>query len=302
MTQQIPDRLRLMGTEYIVLGVKGQGLFDPSRYGLKVHPYSTACYRGFHCGYMVTGDGSLVLEDVYLGLGNDEANRDAILFGRRPEAYWRQGLKMTNDGFEACRWQSSERRLTALLEPMNFGGGILIGTGWLQGVRELRFQEGRLVNMLNGTAIVDRILDRPRTEGIATISDEELSNWKEILGQYGHNRLVTSLGWKGAPTEETCAIEVVAIEGLPDGFAPFKIYVDGYIRGLRSQSEDTEQRQVIRLKPGNHRIVVRGQEVSDPRRLESNTLHFDVRTGDRFRIEARMSDGQLVLSTLSDPP
>lgn len=296
LTQQISDRLRLEGGNYFVLGVHGSGLFEPSKFGLKVRFISTACYRGFHCGYAVQGDGMLVLEEVYLGLEDDPAGRDATLFGRKPESYWRHGQKWTKEGLEDHSWSPPEKRLTALCEPVAFDGGLLIGTGWLQDVRELTFQAGRLVSTVDGSAMVDRILERPRAEGAATVSDSDLEDWKARLDRYGYRRQVSAVGRNVGPTEETCVIEVVATEGLPDGFSPYLIYVNGNIRGPRPRSEDTKERQVLHLKPGTHRIVVRGREVHDPERVESNTLHFEVNTGDRFQVEARMSGASLLLT------
>lgn len=56
MTAQVPDTLWIDGAEHDLVAVRGSGLFDPAAHGLPVVMASTACYRGYACGYAVADD------------------------------------------------------------------------------------------------------------------------------------------------------------------------------------------------------------------------------------------------------
>jgi hypothetical protein len=56
MTAQIPDSVRIDRVDHDLVGVHGDGLFDPADHGLAVVMASTACYRGYVCTYAVVDD------------------------------------------------------------------------------------------------------------------------------------------------------------------------------------------------------------------------------------------------------
>ena len=47
VTAQIPDKLRHLEEDWVLAGVRGEGLFDPLRHGLSPRPLGTGCWRGF---------------------------------------------------------------------------------------------------------------------------------------------------------------------------------------------------------------------------------------------------------------
>jgi hypothetical protein len=51
MTAQIPDRVRYGRKLYDVVGIGGEGLFEPGAHGLSPVPPHSACWRGFVCTY-----------------------------------------------------------------------------------------------------------------------------------------------------------------------------------------------------------------------------------------------------------
>jgi len=61
----------------------------------------------------------------------------------------------------------------------------------------------------------------------------------------------------------------------------YKIYLDGYIEGVGNKDKDSEGCILIWIEPGDHRIVVRENEVQ---KIESNTSHFTVDDSDEFKL------------------
>jgi hypothetical protein len=53
MTAQIPDRVRYGRKLYDLVGINGEGLFEPKALGMSPVPPHSACWRGFVCTYAV---------------------------------------------------------------------------------------------------------------------------------------------------------------------------------------------------------------------------------------------------------
>ena len=53
MSSQQPDTVTYEGESYDVIGVHGDGLFDPEALGIQTVAPNTACWRGFIAGYDV---------------------------------------------------------------------------------------------------------------------------------------------------------------------------------------------------------------------------------------------------------
>ena len=82
MTAQISDRVRYGGVEYTLLGPR-TGLFVPVAHGIETRPMHTACWRGFHCLYVLTD--RLRLAHVHLQMAY--ADPTTTLFGKPPVHY-----------------------------------------------------------------------------------------------------------------------------------------------------------------------------------------------------------------------
>lgn len=65
MTAQVPDKFLFKGEEYVLIGVKGGKLIFPEQFGMTPEMITTACYRGFHCNYELTGE-ALYLRELTL--------------------------------------------------------------------------------------------------------------------------------------------------------------------------------------------------------------------------------------------
>ncbi len=126
--------------------------------------------------------------------------------------------------------------------------------------------------------------------------------WTAKLKAFGYRTLATANMRDALRAEETCAIEVSVGAGLEFRLTAFKIYVNGNIRGPRPgiQDKSWDQLQVLPFKPGAYRIVLRGNDVADPQRLESNTLHFNIKDGERLRMVVRMSETALTIQFADD--
>ncbi len=207
----------------------------------------------------------------------------------------REGYKLVGGAFIDHAWLSADHRLTGLSEPMAFDGQMLIGTGYLEAVRELVFEGGRLVSELDGEAVIDRILHRARSSVSSVISASDIELWTAKLKAFGYRTLATANMRNALRAEETCAIEVSVGAGLEGRLTAVNIYVNGNIRGPRPgiQDKSWDQVQCLPFMPGAYRIVLRGKDVANPQRLESNTLHFNINDGERLHIVASMIENAL---------
>jgi len=70
MTAQIPDTLLLPGQELFIVGVNGNGLFEPLAYGMQPFPRITSCWRGYVCAYKILYS-KLLLNDLRVNLNRE---------------------------------------------------------------------------------------------------------------------------------------------------------------------------------------------------------------------------------------
>ena len=124
MCTQISDSVDLEGEACRLVGYfhrdDDADLFHPQQIGIRPVGITTACHRGFHCGYAVA-DGRLVLRRLSVGLHREhhEAARAGLgprRFGRLPESDPRD--PPGSMGFWS--WEN-------LAEPLNFTGKLVVG-------------------------------------------------------------------------------------------------------------------------------------------------------------------------------
>lgn len=65
MTMQIKDSFYHANTDYAVVACSTPLLFDPREYGITPISYTTACYRGYWCGYCIK-ENRLVLQNLFI--------------------------------------------------------------------------------------------------------------------------------------------------------------------------------------------------------------------------------------------
>ncbi|MHA1213591.1 MAG: hypothetical protein ACTSSH_14180 [Candidatus Heimdallarchaeota archaeon] len=83
MTAQIPDFVIFKKQNYSLVGIRGEGFFDPKNYGLNVTAASTACYRGYTLTFNCIND-EILLDEI---LFNARANDLVEINGIKPEKY-----------------------------------------------------------------------------------------------------------------------------------------------------------------------------------------------------------------------
>ncbi len=71
MTAQAPDMVTFDGAEWALVGIDGQGLFDPAAWDLRPIALNTAEWRGFVCRYAVEDD-RLRLAHLSIGLREED--------------------------------------------------------------------------------------------------------------------------------------------------------------------------------------------------------------------------------------
>ena len=159
MTAQIPDIVTYRGQQYSVAGIQGAGLFKPEDHGFVAQAFSTACWRGFHCEYSVE-DAALFLEQVSIGLSEDDFIGGAQVFGRAFESYTFEAKKLEKGAWVPVTAMAHDKRVRGLHQPMRFSGGLLLGGEFIREmyvhmgfhpahkfrvVHELIFEDGNLL-------------------------------------------------------------------------------------------------------------------------------------------------------------
>ena len=70
MTAQMPDLVRYKDEEYVLVGVKGHGLFSPKDFGMTPVSVLTSCYRGYWTEYTCIDDTLWLTEMTVSSQGN----------------------------------------------------------------------------------------------------------------------------------------------------------------------------------------------------------------------------------------
>lgn len=169
MTSQIPDTVRLDGSDFEIAGVDGRGLFDPTEHGLFPTPPHTACWSGYICSYAVVGD-HLRLARLALGPLSQKRPATAVEIADREVTGWPAlfGVEPLPD---------AEDQGMATYEPdlpIAFTGGLLLGDGFIaelythmgfhpawkyERVVEAIFDGGTLVRRQDRSAVMAELRD-----------------------------------------------------------------------------------------------------------------------------------------------
>ena len=122
MTAQIDDTFNYRGREYSVAGISEGELFDPSLLGLEPVGTCTACYRGYHAVFGLSGP-RLVLETLHVNLmERGPGYRDRA----GPEV---NGVKPSGRTGKHDWFNNHYKRIDYHLE---YTGGVLLADGFIR--------------------------------------------------------------------------------------------------------------------------------------------------------------------------
>jgi len=162
MTAQVDDSLSYLGEQHMLAAFSNGEPFEPSAAGFRPVSASTACWRGYVCGYAVK-DGGLYLDEFWVNNQPGEApisrrlqppDINHVRAGRDEKSYF------------------GEWHYTNVCLPLRYTGGLLVGRGFIRGlyvhmgfhpawkyetVHELMFEEGRLVEARDASSDMDRL-------------------------------------------------------------------------------------------------------------------------------------------------
>jgi hypothetical protein len=117
-----------------------------------------------------------------------------------------------------------------------------------------------------------------------------------ILVNYGRDELWRKFDDDFKKTH-ICHVTVAGTPTLPN-LSDYKIYIDGNIARTSPEDQKPDNGEYVRLKPGEHRIVIREREPNRPDRLESNTIHFSVPGRAYLHFEVGMVNDRLELKQI----
>ena len=167
MSSQQPDTVTFEGESYELIGLHGDGLFDPGAFGIQTVAPHTGCWRGFIAGYEVRA------RRLHL--------RSLSIWSQRPvpplfgvASSWSD----VDDGVARHLFDPSE--YTFEDAPISFTGGLLVGREfvgrghstmgsdppWLYAaVHDLTFEDGWLVDSIDRSAEMATARARASREG-----------------------------------------------------------------------------------------------------------------------------------------
>lgn len=183
MTAQINDRVFHCGRRYSLAGMNGEGLFDPSDYGLKPESCLSACWRGYHVDYEVR-DSTLLLTSVTIGLSLPDK-----LLASRGQLPFAPGVIMGKPKFGLGT-------IEGLSSSVPYTGGLLIADNFIrelyvhmgfhpawkfQDVRELIFEHGRLLEDHDRSSAMAALRERLAAEPLRPDIERsrEVGSWIE---------------------------------------------------------------------------------------------------------------------------
>lgn len=185
MTAQISDTIIYQNEAFCSVGINGEGLFNPINYGVKPFIFSTACYRGFYCTYIVVED-CLRLDKVYLGL--NYKNSLLIKYGRGGQKLFGQ---LPHDSINTF----GLHQYNGLNTFIKFTGGFLIGSDYIRElssnmgypapyrfkkVTELIFQSGKLIKDIDRSKQMSELknfIDFDRFKLLSDAGREKVQLW-----------------------------------------------------------------------------------------------------------------------------
>jgi len=169
MTAQVQDSLHYLGEQHMLAAFSDGEPFSPIDAGYQPVMASTACWRGYMCGYEVK-DGLLHLRELWVNHQSGDAPKT-----RHQQPPDLKGVKaVRSDKSFIGDWHFSDVGL-----PIAYTGGLVIGRNFIrelyvhmgfhpawkyQHVHELVFEQGRLVEARDASVEMARLRTRVQDE------------------------------------------------------------------------------------------------------------------------------------------
>lgn len=188
MTAQIPDTFLLDDSVFSLVGINGNGLFDPERFGILPIGTCSACWRGHTCSYSLRND-ALLLDQLCLTLGHFDGADFVAEVGP------------VINGVEASRSTHAQSIFNNMYNNLNlsidFTGGLLVGREFIEElyvhmgfhpawkyreVFELLFEKGNLKEKRNVSKAMQELREKMVNypmEPEYKASEEEVKSWIE---------------------------------------------------------------------------------------------------------------------------
>lgn len=153
MTAQISDTVMFDGTEYRLLGIRGDNLFDSTTLGLKPTMFSTSCYRGFYCSYSVNKNKLLLIELTLMS-----SDKNLRVNGIKPKILMGEAI------------------YNCIMLPIQFSGIIRLGADFIEEkyihmgfqkatdfrkVIDLKFDDGTLIMIKDRSCEAEELRNQP---------------------------------------------------------------------------------------------------------------------------------------------
>lgn len=169
MTAQLSDGFRIDAQDFLIAGIRGEGLFDPAHHGFEAVSRDTGCWRGYVCTYAID-EGHCVLADLSINHGRWQGRSYQRL--KAPDFGGRTAQARGADDYERF-----DLNYTNLALPVAFDGNLLVARDFIRelymhmgfhpawkfrSVHELAFRQGRLVAQVDASARLAALREKLR--------------------------------------------------------------------------------------------------------------------------------------------
>ena len=177
MTGQIPDKVIFNGDVFDLVGVKGEGLYEPFDFGLVPKSPHTANWRGFVSTYEISNN-ILLLKEFEVSIKDEDKSYPEIN-NVKPES-----RKESLDHLDYKNINLKTEYTGTLLIAKDFIDSMYIHMGFqsplsFETVFELEFKEGKLINQENLSELVKECREKGYTDAKLGPLDDDYMKWIE---------------------------------------------------------------------------------------------------------------------------
>ncbi len=173
MTAQIPDVFRFNGEEYSLVGMNGEGLFEPADFEMIPMMASTACYRGYVMTYDCV-ERMMILDEMLI------RTEDVVpINGVEPEQFETSKHKVFSHRYENLRLKTNFTG--SLLLAKDFIDSLYVHMGFqkptsFRTVIEVQIQDGDIISISDLSDRIEELRMWGRTSTM-THESEDVDQW-----------------------------------------------------------------------------------------------------------------------------